>query len=298
MISDLNKKVPTLVHPLHYPQGYDEKSLFKYLDGFRLDGAENNELANYLACDFKRFVYTLNLVPEAKKNSTLFEIGANPYFTSILLKKFTTYQTFFSNYFGGEIGQHQQVQANKETGDVFEFDFYNHNIETDDIPFKTKFDVVIFCEVIEHLTNDPVLALSRIKNSLKEGGHLILSTPNIARLENISKLMAGENIHDPYSGYGPYGRHNREYNQHELFLLFNHLGFEIEVMFSSDVHQNNSEHYFPVSKYLSNLRDIEGREHGLGQYIFVRARNTSPAKKCKPNWLYRSYPADELCDNE
>ena len=127
---------------------------------------------------------------------------------------------------------------------------------------------------------------------LKDDGVLILTTPNVARLENISRLLAGENLYDPYSGYGPHGRHNREYTTAELQKLLEHAGFEVEMQFSSDVHRNLAEHYFPPHHF----RDlIESREKELGHYLFVKAINRSPANELKPRWLYRSY-AEELLD--
>src|SRR3989440_9270321 len=62
-------------------------------------------------------------------------------------------------------------------------------------------------------------------------------------LENVCRLIAGENIYDPYSGYGPYGRHNREYNRDELAKLLVFAGFEIEVLFSADVHESLAAHF-------------------------------------------------------
>jgi SAM-dependent methyltransferase len=295
MKNEIHSIFPEIVHPLHYPNGESEESLLNYLQGFQLDGDESGELAGYLNEDFKRFVYTLNLLPQEKPGQSLLEIGSNPYFTSILLRKFTDYHLYLTNYFGEDAKSGKQIQRNKESGDIFEFDFINHNIDAEDIPLDVEFDVAIFCEVLEHLTNDPMQALLRIKKSLKQDGTLILTTPNVNRLENISRMISGANIYDPYSGYGPYGRHNREYNKHELFLLLSHLGFEIEEMYTSDVHTNNSNNYYPVDKFSNNVLGMSNRRLDLGQYIFLRAKNSSPAKSCKPNWLYRSYPQNELC---
>ncbi len=299
MGSNIYKIFPELVHPIQYTEGETELSLFNYLKAFRLDGSTGNELDNYLKEDFKRFVYTLNLIPKNNNQpESLLEIGANPYFMSILLRKFTDYRISYTNYFGVNSGKSTQIQENKDTKEIFEFEFTNHNIDTDDIPFEEKFDVILFCEVLKHLTNDPMLAILRIKKSLKENGTLTLTTPNVNRLENISKMIAGSNIYDPYSGYGIYGRHNREYNKHELFLLLSHLGFEIEEMFSSDVHENHSDSFFPVKKFAKIIRNFKNRKFDLGQYIFLRARNAAPAKSCKPRWLYRSYAEHEMCKDD
>jgi hypothetical protein len=144
--------------------------------------------------------------------------------------------------------------------------------------------------------SDPLNALRRIKDRLVPGGTLILTTPNVNRLENIAKMMAGQNIYDPISGYGVYGRHNREYNKHELFLMLDHLGFKLDLMFSSDVHENHSDSYYPTAGLAKQILATPNRGYDLGQYIFLRARNSHPAKVGKPRWLYRSYPETELCD--
>jgi len=272
------------------PKGHDLQSLLEMLRSFDIDGSSSSELESYLAEDFLRFVHTLDLIP--KSTGKLLEIGSNPYFTSILIKKFTDYALSCTNYFGGEQYTACQTMINRDSGEEFSFEYLNHNAETDDFSFDEKFDVTLFCEVIEHLSMDPLQALLRIKSTLKVDGYLILSTPNVNRLENVAKMLAGANIYDPYSGYGPYGRHNREYNRHELVQLLTHAGFDVEIVFTSDVHRNLANHYVSLLKILPL---VFFRRYDLGQYLFIRARNARPANPLKPSWLYRSYSADQLC---
>lgn len=294
MSSRLEDRFPELAQPLPLPPGEDEASLKAYLEGLSLEGAPQAELANYLNEDFRRFVYTLGLVPE--QTGSLLEIGANPYFTTVLLKRFRQYHVNCSNYFGVDGGGGRQTVTHVPSGTEYAIDYLNNNVDTEDIPFAGPFEVILFCEVIEHLVSDPLNALRRIKDRLVPGGCLVLTTPNVNRLENVTKMLAGANIYDPISGYGVYGRHNREYNKHELYLMLDHLGFDLEVMFSSDVHDNLSDHYFPTARLEEQIRSTPNRAYDLGQYLFVRARNNRPAKAGKPRWLYRSYPDSELCD--
>lgn len=282
---------PELLHPIRVPQGFDEGSLLAWMNGFALDGqCGNKELTNYLNEDFRRFVLTMNLLPS--NTGRLLEIGANPYFTSILIKRFTEYDLWATNFFGADHPPwSNHVMYNSTTGERYNFEFCNVNVEVDPVPYQEPFDVVLLCEVLEHLTNDPVACLLNLKNRLKPGGHLILTTPNVSRLENVARLLAGANLYDPYSGYGPYGRHNREYNKHELFLLLDRLGYQIEVMFSSDVHSNASANYFALNRFASLL---DYRRLDLGQYIFIRCQSVTDAKEKLPSWLYRSYPSGRL----
>ncbi len=272
-----------------FPDSHTQESLFQLLANFQIDGSTSSELEGYLAQDFLRFVHTLNLIPAGE--GKLLEIGSNPYFTSLLIKKFTRYALTCTNYFGGELKIAVQEMCDKTNGERIRFEYFNHNIELSEFPMQEEFDVVLFCEVIEHLTMDPLLALSRIKSTLKPDGYLILSTPNVARLENIARMLSGANIYDPYSGYGPYGRHNREYNRHELVQLLDHAGFEVEEIFTSDVHLNGAGHFFSLRQVVPL---VWFRRHDLGQYLFVRARNSRPLNPRKPGWLYRSYPQDQL----
>lgn len=284
----LNPKLPL-------PEGLSESELFNFLETVLVSDAPATEMANYCRQDFRRFVYTYGLVQNMGGNCL--ELGANPYFTTILLKTFTNLKLTLANYFGsGNTDKLVQEVRYKD----FESDQYlsvklesNHfNIEEDVFPFEDRsFDIILFCEIIEHLLIDPVKVLKEIKRILKPNGALILTTPNVSRLENVAKMIAGVNIYDPYSGYGPYGRHNREYNKHELYLLLKYLGFKIDIIFSADVHDNNANNYSSVV----NLEPLlKHREPDLGQYIFVRALNTEKAGDKRPAFLYRSYPPNEL----
>jgi len=278
-----------LRHELVLPPGETEQGLFEYLADFRHEQGRKEELRIYLQEAFWRFLYTLQIVPRG--NGRLLEIGAGPYFTSLLLRRFTNYELAFINYFGPAFGK-KATQAVVSSTERVEFEFYNVNVEEETIPVPAEhYDVVLLCEVLEHFTNDPLKVLLEIKRVLKPDGFLILTTPNVNRLANVSHMISGENIYDPYSGYGPYGRHNREYNQQELKKLLTYVGFEIDLIFTSDVYDNPVQLYTYASTF-SHL--LEQRKHDLGQYIFVRARNTQPAREKKPNWLYRSYPPNEL----
>ena len=173
-----------------------------------------------------------------------------------------------------------------------ELGYLNVNTELAKLPFTDQsFDCILFCEVLEHLTIDPVFTLLELHRVLKPSGHLILTTPNVARLENVARLMAGANLYDPYSGYGPYGRHNREYTRHELWHLLRHLGFEPEIMFTADVTENRAGNYSTLEQCEPLLSN---RLPDLGQYHFTRSRKAQAPNVLRPAWLYRSLPKEQM----
>jgi 2-polyprenyl-3-methyl-5-hydroxy-6-metoxy-1,4-benzoquinol methylase len=95
-------------------------------------------------------------------------------------------------------------------------------------------DVVIFAEVLEHLKLAPRRALERVLAPLRSGGHLLLTTPNIARQANIDALISGENILEPFREDVPderdvtdYVSHIREYTAREIVELVEGLGCRV-----------------------------------------------------------------------
>lgn len=280
---------------LPVPHGLSEEELFEFVTSVRVADAPEQEMRAYGSHDFRRFVYTLGLVNGLE--GKCLELGANPYFTTMLLERFTGLELSLANYFGPlSAGLHAQdvsyTDADNGTKSAKTLSYQHFNVENDPFPYADgEFDVVIFAEIIEHLLNDPCKVLREIKRVLKPGGTLIVTTPNVARLENVARLISGENIYDPYSGYGPYGRHNREYTRHELVTLLQFVGFDVKEHFTADVHKNRAAAYADLN-YLKGK--LEFRKKDLGQYLFLKATNTTRASDKVPSWLYRSLPADQL----
>jgi 2-polyprenyl-3-methyl-5-hydroxy-6-metoxy-1,4-benzoquinol methylase len=112
------------------------------------------------------------------------------------------------------------------------------NIEKDIFPFKDNFfDMVLCTEVLEHLPQSPAFTLREARRVTMPQGHILITTPNIARSINRFKLLLGKNVMYPLhqvlendgAGSHLYHRHNREYTLGELVDLVSRQKWEIET---------------------------------------------------------------------
>ena len=258
-----------------------------------LDGGSPDDIEAYLYDSHWRFLHTLELVGSEQVRTL--ELGANPYFTTVLLWEYRDLEPELANYFGvkdTEVGtqvvRYVDAEGVKKERTV---EFQHFNIEFDSFPYEDgSFRLVLFCEILEHLVEDPVAVLTEINRVTEMGGHLVLTTPNVARAENVARLINGDNLYDPYSGFGPYGRHNREYTLDELEQLLAFSGYTVECGHSADGHP-----WSPDVRRLEVIRpELEAREGELGHYLFVRAVKTGSPRAGRPEFLYRSLSDEEL----
>lgn len=99
-----------------------------------------------------------------------------------------------------------------------------HQIDLDRRPLagvlNRTFDVVVFTEVLEHLSREPSEVLLDLSHCLGVGGVLVLSTPNYGCLNTWRALFAGRNpAAMPTAGNDDAHRHVREYTLRELRSL-------------------------------------------------------------------------------
>lgn len=163
-------------------------------------------------------------------------------------------------------------------GKQYDFRYRNFNSEKERFPYDDRaFSVVLCCEIIEHLTVDPTYMLCEIHRVLEPGGYLLLTTPNVLNLRYVQELLRGRNIFHPYSGYGVYGRHQREYTLDELKDLIEGCGYEIVETRVEDLHPS------PLRQRLFKRMFPLRRDH-----LFVLARSAAPRRFYYPDWLYTS----------
>jgi SAM-dependent methyltransferase len=260
----------------------DVEGIRDYLASFDLFEGNEAEGQSYLSLALRRFLITASLIPPANPpGAKLLELGANPYFVTLLLDKFRGYELTLANYFGAAgpaSGRGMQVVTSQRYGErhVFEYDHFNG--ESDRFPYPDgTFDFVLNCEILEHLPLDPTHYLCECHRVLKPGGTLLLTTPNVLAFQNLWRLGTNRNIFDLYSGYGVYGRHNREYTPSELVDLVKGCGYTVQRVCLEDIYPHHG-----LTRWLKRFR-----QHWRDNLFVVAETHGRPIYNY-PVWLYRS----------
>jgi SAM-dependent methyltransferase len=247
------------------------------LDFFERYVGHPDEGVLYVETHLRRFQETLAFLPPLPAGSRVLELGALPYYLTILLRRELGYEVVPVSYFEVE-DAHVPVHVveSRAFGERYEVEFGNLNAERDPFPHPgASFDLVLCCEILEHLLIDPSRLLYESHRVLRPGGTLVLSTPNAVRWENLVRLLRGDNVHDAYHGNGVYGRHNREYTADEVRELLEANGFTLDRLALVDVYETRGLGSW-ASRLLPSRRDT----------ILARARPTGPRRRGYPARLY------------
>ena len=103
--------------------------------------------------------------------------------------------------------------------------FKHYDIEQDKIPFKNKFDAIIYTDVLEHLFS-PEKTLSDIKNNLTKKGKIFFSVPNAGWFLNGILLSFFPSKLYLSTSFGPWG-HSYHFTFYNLRKFAQDLGFKI-----------------------------------------------------------------------
>ena len=203
-----------------------------YLDQYLNGWAESPEARGYLETHQTRLVKTLEMTPPGGPCDRILEMGAYLQITPALHTRLG-YGEVRGCYYG-KLGRTDHRVVTSADGERFECDIDHFDAEKDRFPYADEhFSTVLCCELIEHLFEDPMHLMCEVNRILKPGGHLVLTTPNVAALRGISAILQGYHpgffhayIRPAESGEVD-ARHNREYTPREIHKLLENAGFEV-----------------------------------------------------------------------
>ncbi|MGD0871849.1 MAG: glycosyltransferase [Bryobacteraceae bacterium] len=257
----------------------------QYLRGWAVDEASRD----YLDTHRTRLVRTLEITPAGGPEDRILEMGAYLQVTPALRNKLG-YGEVRGCYYG-PLGRIDHRTVTSADGETFSCEIDHFDAEKDGFPYPDGyFSTVLCCELIEHLFEDPMHLMSEVNRILKPGGHLVLTTPNVAALRGISAILLGYHpgfFHayiKPAAESGEVdARHNREYTAREIHRLLETSGFAVARLETGEFRDLPHPEFGWVTHLLRRYR-LETDLRGDG--IYALGRKTGPVKERYPGWLY------------
>ncbi len=255
-----------------------------YIESWAPDPAGKSYVAQHLT----RFQKTLELTPPGTQDDRVLEMGAYLQITPALRTKLG-YGEVRGCYFG-PAGRVDEREAVSEDGEHFRCTIDLFNAERDPFPYPDgHFATVLCCELIEHLTADPMHLMAEVNRILRPGGHFVLTTPNIASLRALAGILQGFHpmlfpayIKPQESGETD-ARHSREYTPREIAQLVENSGFEVVKLETGPFRDEPKPEFAWVEHLLDQY--LLSKEH-RGDGIYILARKTGPVRERYPAWLY------------
>ena len=179
---------------------------------------------NYLEMHSTRFADILRLcksrVPDAC--SRVLDIGRSELTTYLL----NFYQNVHTLGLDPSIddGGHRETTTMDSVPHIT-FDLLNSHLVSS-WPDCGRFDLIVFSEVIEHLSIAPEFVLAILGSLLTERGVLVCTTPNAAEIGKRVRLLLGMNPYERLRLYSTNPGHVREYTRLELTSLGQSVGLK------------------------------------------------------------------------
>jgi glycosyltransferase involved in cell wall biosynthesis/SAM-dependent methyltransferase len=258
--------------------------LAPYLRGWAI----NDEARTYLGTHETRLVKTLEITPPGGPDDRILEMGAYLQITPALRSKLG--YGYVRGCYYGKLGRTDHREVTSAEGETFACDIDHFDAEKDRFPYEDEsFSTVLCCELIEHLFEDPMHMMSEVNRILKPGGHLVLTTPNVAALRGISAILLGYHPGFFHSYIKPSesgevdARHNREYTAREIHKLLENSGMEVALLETGEFRDEPHPEFGWVLHLLHRYK-LETELRGDG--IYAVGRKTGAVRERYPDWLY------------
>jgi glycosyltransferase involved in cell wall biosynthesis len=268
--------------PAEMPAGEIGRYLWRWVE-------PSTDRAQYLQLHETRLCRTLQLIPAGTPDDCILEMGCYLHITPAL-SRLLGYGEVRGCYLGAAGTDLKMITA--RDGETFGCNVDLFDCERDIFPYANgTFAVVLCCELLEHLRRDPMRMVSEIYRVLREGGVLILTTPNIVSLRALNAIIHGNHpgfysqYPDPHGDPATNSRHEREYTPAEISKLLEASGFTVEHLETGCYGVAPTAGTELAVRVLSSL----GLSTGLrDDCIFAAARKEALPRDPFPSWLYET----------
>ena len=258
----------------------DEQEIVDYILSF-IDDPNDEE---YVRLHMRRFIATLQRIPPAQRTSArALELGSYVQLTPAI-KKYSGYSEVYCADFWNASVKLEYCEVWQNKGDErHKFELRNFDAEREPFPYPdAHFQLVLCCEMLEHLTHDPMHTLWEANRVLEDGGYLLLTTPNITSARAIEGLLTGyaPYLMSQYNVEYPPGQHHREYAPREVRLALEAAGFTILELETEDVWLRTNPAIIELLEKMQMPTEMRGDN------IFALARKSSAPVERYPVELY------------
>jgi glycosyltransferase involved in cell wall biosynthesis/SAM-dependent methyltransferase len=241
----------------------------------------------YVESHLTRLEKTLAITPPGGPEDRVLEMGSYLQITPAL-KTRLGYGEVRGCYYGPAGGTDQRT-VTSASGETFECSVDLFDAEKDRFPYADEhFSTVLCCELLEHLPTDPMYMMGEINRILKIGGHLVLTTPNLASLRALAGILQGFNPQlfsayiRPRNGVVD-ARHAREYTPYEIRKLLEDSGFAVALLETGPFREEPKPEFGWVEHLLDRYM-LSRDDRGDG--IYAVGRKLGPVRHRYPTWLY------------
>lgn len=243
-------------------------------------------VALYFRQHRQRVVRTLSILPLGSLGSRALELGSYLHMAAAV-QRVLDYKIVRVAYYAPSVGRNTAslpIRGQQPfTTDIDLFDAESHVYPYSD----GSFDLVLCCELIEHLLHDPMHMLVECWRVLADGGRLVITTPNTASLTSVWAVLDGRHNPQVFSRYPAKGNpdipHVREYTPQEIGELVRSAGFQIDALFTERM--DGADH---ATWVLDTLKANGFETAQRGEQIYCVARKRMPAATLDrfPEFLY------------
>lgn len=232
-----------------------------------------------------RLARTLDVLAGLQPEGRILELGTNGFLPLALKELFpavTIDVTVFDEETSGGEATSEKVVTVEFGGRSREVRAFSVDLEFAPLPVADNtYDIVVCCEVIEHMEVDPMFMLAEVNRVLRPGGQLVLTTPNAVSSRSIAKMVRGIEpyFYMQYNKNRNYHRHNYEYGVGTLTTLLAAAGFQGKI-WTEDLFED------PLHEDVDKLRTLGYALTNVGDNIIVTASKVGEVVDRFPRRLY------------